>query len=637
MEQNNTLDEMVNFVMLVTILAAITWIFLPYDLISLSGSVLAIISIIFYSRRILLLADDIRTPFADSLFVLAGINVSLYMLHPLVSFSILTAFRPINSLILLVLGVISKSILLDEVLMEALKQLKDSVLFLLDWAGNSIINFVRIILTVLAIGCMILSNLIDSQLGANWGFSLFYLLLATVILMSSLHHWDGRFIALRIVIQPIIIIVAVIMHIFYSPPLSISFEIFTIAIILWGISIPSFIKYQKYILEKITYYFTYRTMLSFQVLSGLLSIVSLIFLPTTLVTNIPINLLGFALFFLFAIHSLIIDFFIWLIPLIKNFIINTVEVIRDNLFFFSQVSAIILALVSYFFYLAESQIIYLIIAVLLVIYAFHRLIKQLLIWFYHTSIRTFQWGLAHPRASWYIIFSITSLLSFIFIPRDDFMGFRLNSAVGLLLLFITGFPIYYDFTLYIIDIWPNIIQFLKNRFDSVDKITPWLSIMIFGFSSRITGTREIILVLYALATIFAFISWNALLFRFYDHILGVAYFLIYNMIHGIWRITRFFFRLGLLEYVLRALLNLFKSMYRNIFLLILWSLALFFVLLGVGLFIPFIFPPSSLIFTAILENTLVKLIVGTFLIGIGGLTFKEVTERRSRFQLEVKS
>jgi hypothetical protein len=101
-------------------------------------------------------------------------------------------------------------------------------------------------------------------------------------------------------------------------------------------------------------------------------------------------------------------------------------------------------------------------------------------------------------------------------------------------------------------------------------------------------------------------------------------------------------RVNLKKFILRLFGRLFKFikyvleiLIENIILVVLWIIAGVFMIIGIGLFLPEPFEITKLIFSGVIDNLMVSVILGIFLIGLAVLTIRESYRNREKFHLEV--
>ena len=80
---------------------------------------------------------------------------------------------------------------------------------------------------------------------------------------------------------------------------------------------------------------------------------------------------------------------------------------------------------------------------------------------------------------------------------------------------------------------------------------------------------------------------------------------------------------------------LFELLIENIILVGLWIIAGIFMITGIGLFLPEPFEITKYIFSGVLGNIMVSIILGIFLVGLSVLTIRESYRNRKKFHLEV--
>lgn len=344
-------DDRLNIILLlITISVSIFWMLERFTLLAAIGSLLAIIAITIYTRRILQLSPDVRTPIADSIFALSGVNVAAFLLAPATKLTFLSSFHPAYSIVLLIVGVIMKVLLLDRVIHELFIQLSNGFFYIIDWSSNSARNIIRLILLILAIVTYFMSDTIASTLGGDYGNSIAVLLISFVILLSSVYPWQGKYLFARIWIVFFDFLLFFINYNKISGLYKFAISFLVLSIFIWTISLPTLYKFLIKFSKLLKYFLTKYPLRSLQVLSFILAFVAYFTLPKENVLGVPINLLGALLLLLFSIHNIIINFARWLFPIIRSilsFIYGKVNSVDKILPIFAFVSIILPSVLTF--------------------------------------------------------------------------------------------------------------------------------------------------------------------------------------------------------------------------------------------------------------------------------------------------
>ncbi|MDH5646439.1 MAG: hypothetical protein OEZ01_10545, partial [Candidatus Heimdallarchaeota archaeon] len=212
------------------------------------------------------------------------------------------------------------------------------------------------------------------------------------------------------------------------------------------------------------------------------------------------------------------------------------------------------------------------------------------------------------------------LLSLVFIILSSiFLSFSWENSIPVMIGLILQ-----SFTHFIHHIFMFFSRF--RNFGYIISFISWILLILSFFYNFIFDRNDLIRISIFVLSI---CLWNlAYPHRRYQFIrlLKGAYNFIYSMIYNI-MLTGY-----------KILKSIFRSLYNNLILVIIWLVAFALALIGISLILPSLHFIAELIFDDLTTNKLASFIVGLSLIGISSLTFQQTYKKRSviSFQQEVK-
>ncbi|MCE7737330.1 MAG: hypothetical protein GPJ54_20745 [Candidatus Heimdallarchaeota archaeon] len=363
------------------------------------GAILAIFATILYTKRILAISHEVRTPLSDTLITLSGINVALFLFYPLTQLSFLLNFSYGNSLVLLAVGAVFKLLLLDQAIIELWHQITNAIHYLIDWSSSKFINFIRLLLTVLSLILFTYQTEIDLLVNNHYSFSLSLVLISLVIFLSSFNSWGGKYRGIRFAV--FMATLFLIGRIGLLPLIQdkVSLLILILSIMVWSISLPYLRKISTdtarrvwYTIKSVYFLILEHKKTIFHILAFISSIIALEFVSVTpIIGLIPLNVLSFTILLFLGIYPIILnllksisvalkDLFKDIIYLLKQF----VGWIGENYILFSRILTMFASLILLISHGFSPQIYKIIIALTLIIYSIFPLISSLVNWIWKT-------------------------------------------------------------------------------------------------------------------------------------------------------------------------------------------------------------------------------------------------------------
>lgn len=665
MEKSAKSDIFGGIVLIVTILFSVFWIF--NDTYSLILPIIALFigfSTILYVKRVLAIELEFRNPLADSLIVLAGISSTLNLLsgwigtfNSMIS-GIFSSFNFWISISMFVAGILIKIFLLDRVLMESLRQMGVSIKYLVNWSRGGFNNFIRLMMMIIGLLSYLFRNEIDSILHILDAKTIMLASFSIVLILSSNREWKSsiEYFGIRL----FTIIVAIVYLIEGLQFDSVNFElifnfVFWFSAIVWAVSFPTLYSYSRSIITYVPRLFN-----------------SLQNLIRNTIKWISTNKLLFSKIILFVVSIVVFvtpTFYeIPVIDISANLIIGTLLLI----FIFSD------------------QIIW---ALKLLIEGIQKLFGDIK----HIVHDIIGWINLNQKLAVQLMLGIASLLSYLLITDSviDVINLKLNVLIALILLFLAILPTIIDFLRLI---YPHIVHLFKliRRYltnpskmfftlavastiipEFIPNLPQYVSVrvglyVVAGILYAISWQNLMIfvdrlhMIIYKFLSIFTkifrfitqFLSWRAYVsfsawivmfiaiflrswvvvnsYTVYIQLaLALVAFLLWIAPYPHRRVNLRNFILKLFGRVFKLIRYLLEILIENIILVALWIIAGVFMITGIGLFLPEPFEITKVIFGGILDNLMVSIILGIFLIGLSILTIRESYRNRKKFHWEV--
>ncbi len=315
-------DRISSLLLILTMTITVLWILKVSEYLAIAGSVLALVSIVIYSKRVLALSPEVRDPFAETLFAMAGINLALFMIAPTVNISVLKQFIPVYSLLFLITGALSKLFLFNRFFVDLLHRIKYAFFYIIDWSRNSIINVVRALLSIISL-IMYGSAIENSNAYA-------ILIMSVVVVLSSMNSWNGRYVTTRLQIF-ILMLYPILPYILNTMTgfAKIASLIFMISVFVWLLSIPSIVNKSKSVYHVLADLISTYPLRSLQFVSFISAFIALFSVASDEVLGIPLNIALFLILIAFSIHHIIINIIKFFYPVIKSILMGLYSMVNS--------------------------------------------------------------------------------------------------------------------------------------------------------------------------------------------------------------------------------------------------------------------------------------------------------------------
>ncbi len=610
---------------------------------------------------------EFRNPLADSLIVLSGITSTLNLLsgwigtfNSIIS-DVLNSFNFWISISLFIVGILIKIFLLDRVLIETLRQIRDSIKYMINWSLGGINNLIRLILGIVGLLSYLFQKEIDSILHILDAKTIMLASFSMVLILSSNRKWKSNI--EYSIIRLIAVIVAIGFLIAGLEFDSVNFElifnfIFWFSVIVWSISLPTLYSYSHAIIIFIPNFIKS----VFESLQGYIKMV---------INWLSVNLLLFTKIIAFVLSMV-------------SFAIPSIYDIPIIDFSANLVLGIVLLLFSF-----SSQISWLLKSLI-------ELIKEL---YGDTKLilhKITNWIKLNQKLSLQLSLGVASLLSYLLITPLEIepINMDLNVFIALALLFSAILSTLIDILKILYPYVVTLFKILREYFSNPSKLFFTLAVFSTILPEFIPDLPEYIYVrvaLYVVAGILYAISWrNLMIFIDRLHLIIYKFLNIFTKLFRLitqfmtWRAyislsawivlfiaiflrswvntpNTFYYQLSLvlLAFVLwispyphrwknlrNFVIRIFQRLYRftrylfellieNIILVGLWIIAGIFMITGIGLFLLEPFEITKYIFSGVIGNFMVSIILGIFLVGLSVLTIRESYRNRKKFHLEV--
>ncbi len=669
MERSPKSDLFGGIILITAIILSVSWIF--NDTYTLILAIIALFigfSTILYVKRVMAIELEFRNPLADSLIVLSGITSTLNLLsgwvdtfNSIIS-GIFNSFNFWISISMFVAGILIKVLLLDRVLMETLRKIRDSIKYIINWTRGGVNNFIRLVLMIIGISSYLFQEQFDTLSEFLTAKVIMFSSFSLVLLLSSNRRWrtDIEYFIFRSITGVVALVFLGLegRSLAYSNIELILNTIFLVSVIVWSISLPTLYSYSratityipklvksifeslKRLFKSIITWISVNILLTIKIFAFVLGIV-LFAVPSIYevpVIDISANLIIGILLLIFTFSSQISSLLKFLSKGIKKLYENIKIVISDILTWINlnkklatQLSLGIASFLSYFL-IEPSKIdpinldLNVLIALILLFSAILPTVIDFLRWLYPYLVTLFniiREYITNPSKLFFTLAVLTTIIPEFIpdLPKYIYLKVGLYIVAGILyaiswqnlMIFIDRLHlIIYKFLSIFTKLFRFITQFMSWR--AYMSISSWIVLFIAIFLRSWVNTSNTVYFQLSLFLL-AFILWISP----YPHRWKKLRNFVRNLFHRLYKLLRY----------------LFEVLIENIILLVLWILAGIFMITGIGLFLPEPFEITKYIFSGVIDNLMVSIIIGIFLVGLSVLTIRESYRNREKFHLEV--